>query len=333
MAEFNTIMADLKAKNYKPIYFLQGEEPYFIDCISQYIENNVLTADEKIFNQTVVYGKDTDINNVIMTARRYPAMAKYQVVVVKEAQDLKDIDTLAKYVEKPLKSTILVINYKYKALDKRKKICSQIEKLGVLFTSAKLYDNKIPEWINQHVKSLGLDIDSTASQLIAEYLGTNLSKVANELDKLAIVLPKGSKITTAEVQKNIGISKDYNVFELQNAIGQGDTLKAARITDHFAKNQKDNPIVLTISSLFGFFTKMLIYWQYNREDNNTLARAMGINPYLIKNYTLYSKRLPLSKVKNAISLLREYDLKSKGVNNASTDAGDLLKELVFKIMH
>ncbi len=333
MSDFDKIMADLKAKNYKPMYFLQGEEPYFIDCISQYIENNVLTADEKVFNQTVVYGKDIDINNLVMIARRYPAMAQYQVVVVKEAQDLKKIDDIVKYVEKPLKSTILVINYKYKSLDKRKKLYSQIDKLGVIFNSTKLYENQIPDWINSHVKSLGLDIDITASRLLAEYLGTDLSKVANEIEKLSIVLPKGSKITSADVQKNVGISKDYNTFELQNAIGQGNTLKAARIVDHFSKNQKDNPIVLTISSLFGFFSKMLIYWQYSREDNSTLARAMGINPYFIKDYTMYSKRINLAKVKNAISLLKEYDLKSKGVGNASTDAGALLKELVFKLMH
>jgi len=332
---YESIMADLKAGKYANVYLLQGDEPYFIDKISNYIENNVLTPDERVFNQTVVYGKDIDVRNLDVMARRFPAMAKYQVVVVKEAQDIKKIEDLVFYVQKPQPSTILVLNYKYKTLDKRKKLAATIEKKGVLFTSTKLYENKIPAWIESYVKNLGLSCAPQVAALLTEYLGTDLSKISNELDKLAITMPKGSVVTMDAIQDNIGISKDYNNFELQNVIGRGDVDKAARIVSHFAKNQKDNPIVLTITSLYGYFAKMLVYWQYKRmgADNTAIASAMGCSPYFLKDYQEAAKRLTLDKTQRAISLLREYDLKSKGVGNASTDAGGLLQELVFKIMH
>lgn len=330
---FDSIMSDLKAKKFASVYFLQGDEPYFIDKISSYIEENALTADEKVFNQTVVYGKDIDARNLDMLARRFPAMAKYQVVVVKEAQDIKKIEDLVFYVQKPQPSTILVLNYKYKTLDKRKKLYSAIDKGGVLFTSSKLYENKIPSWIDSYIKNLGFTCDQRVPTLLTEYLGNDLSKISNELDKLAIAIPKGQQITLDAVQNNVGISKDYNNFELQSVIGRGDVAKAARIVDHFAKNQKDNPLVLTITSLYGYFSKMLIYWQYRGQDNSKLASAMGCSPYFLKDYQTAANRLPLPKVIQCISLLREYDLKSKGVGNTSTDAGALLQELIFKIMH
>jgi len=332
-AGFESIMSDLKAKKYLPVYFLQGDEPYFIDKISSYIEENVLNETEKVFNQTVVYGKDIDVRGVDSLAKGFPAMAEHRVVIVKEAQDLKKIEDLVYYIEKPLKSTILVICYKYKKLDSRKKISTAAEKNGVLFTSMKLYENKIPSWIDTYIKDLGFSCDEKVKTLLTEYLGTDLSKIANELDKLAITKKKGSQITLDDVQNNIGISKDYNNFELQNVIGRGDVAKAARIVDHFAKNQKDNPIVLTITSLYGFFAKMLIYWQYKNQGSQQQVSAMGCSPYALKDYDVASRRLSLQKVIKCISLLREYDLKSKGVGNTSTDAGGLLEELIFKIMH
>lgn len=330
---YEDIMKDLKAGKYVNVYLLQGDEPYFIDKISGYIENNVLTPDERVFNQTVVYGKDIDVRNLDVMARRFPAMAKYQVIIVKEAQDIKKIDDLVYYVQKPQKTTILVLCHKYKTLDKRKKLSTLIDKSGVLFTSAKLYENKIPGWIDNYIKGLGLVSNPNATRLLTEYLGTDLSKISNELDKLAIALPKGSAVTPEIIQDNIGISKDYNNFELQNVIARGNVEKAARIVAHFAKNPKDNPLVLTITSLYGFFAKMLIYWQYRDKDNATLCSAMGCNPYFLKDYQEASRLLTLPKTVNAISLLREYDLKSKGVGNVSTDGGALLQELVFKIMH
>ncbi|MBQ3688903.1 MAG: DNA polymerase III subunit delta [Bacteroidales bacterium] len=332
-ATFEGIMKDLKAGKYAQIYFLQGEEPYFIDKISSYIENNVLNETEKVFDQSVVYGKDVDIRGVISLAKSYPAMSKHRVVIVKEAQDLKKIEDLVFYAEKPLASTILVICYKYKKIDARKKIGSVIEKCGVMFTSSKLYENKIPAWIDSYIKNAGFSCDPKVLTLLTEYLGTDLSKISNEIDKLAITLKQGSQITLDDVQNNIGISKDYNNFELQNVIGRGDVEKAARIVEHFSKNQKDNPLVLTITSLYGFFAKMLIYWQYKSQGDQKLAAAMGCSPYILKDYHTASRKLGLAKVIQAISLLREYDLKSKGVGNVSTDAGGLLEELVFKIMH
>jgi DNA polymerase-3 subunit delta len=332
-ATFEGIMSDLKAKKYLPVYFLQGDEPYFIDKISSYIEENVLNETEKIFNQSVVYGKDVDVRSVDALAKSFPAMAQNRVVIVKEAQDLKKIEDLVFYAEKPLKSTLLVICYKYKKLDSRKKICAAIEKNGVLFTSAKLYENKIPAWIDSYVKNSGFNCDEKVKNLLTEYLGTDLSKIANELDKLFITKKQGAQITLDDVQNNIGISKDYNNFELQNVIGRGDVAKAARIVDHFAKNQKDNPLVLTITSLYGFFSKMLIYWQYKSQGAQKQAAMMGCSPFFLKDYDTASRRLSLQKVVKCISLLREYDLKSKGVNNVSTDAGGLLEELIFKIMH
>ncbi len=330
---FESIMSDLKAGKFAPVYLLQGDEPYYIDRISGYIEENVLTADEKVFNQTVVYGKDIDIRNLDALARRFPAMAKYQVVIVKEAQDMKKIEDLAFYVQKPLASTILVLCHKYKKVDKRKKLSQLVEKGGVLFTSDKLYENKIPQWIDSYARQKGLQCDARCTRLLTEYLGTDLSKIANELDKLAISLPSGAAITPQAIEDNIGISKDYNNFELQNVISRGDVYKSARIVEHFAKNQKDNPLVLTITSLYGFFSKMLIYWQYKASDPSTKAAAMGCSPYFLRDYDEAARRMPLPKCLQAISLLRQYDLRSKGVDNASTDAGALLKELVFKLMH
>ena len=226
-ATYESIMSDLKAGKYASIYLLQGDEPYYIDQISGYIENNALTPDERIFNQTVVYGKDTDVRNLDVMARRFPAMAKYQVLIVKEAQDLKKIDDLVYYVQKPQKTTILVLCHKYKTLDKRKKLATLIEKTGVLFTSAKLYENKIPAWIDNYIKGLGLVSNPNSTRLLTEYLGTDLSKISNELDKLAIALPKGATVTPEIIQDNIGISKDYNNFELQNVIARGNVEKAA----------------------------------------------------------------------------------------------------------
>ncbi len=332
-ATYEGILSDLKAKKFAPVYLLQGDEPYYIDKISAYIEKNVLTDDEKTFNQTVVYGKDIDVANLDNIAKRFPMMSEYQVVIVKEAQDLKKIEDLVYYVQKPQKTTILVLCYKYKELDKRKKLASAIEKAGVLFTSKKLYDNKIPAWTEALVKEKGLSIDPVALRLLTDYLGNDLSKIANEIEKLIIALPPNSKITSADIQNNIGISKDYNNFELQNAIGSGDVLKAARIVDHFSKNQKDNPIVLTITALYGYFCKLLIYNQHIRDDSRTQAAALGCNPFFLKDYAEAQKKFPAPKVIKAISILREYDLKSKGVGNSSTDAGGLLQELVYKIMH
>jgi DNA polymerase-3 subunit delta len=334
MKGFEQIMNDLRNKVFYPVYFLMGEEPYFIDKISDYIEGNVLDEAKKSFNQTVMYGLDTDIDNIINTAKRYPMMSEYHVVIVKEAQHVKNIDNLVYYAEAPLKSTILVINYKYKKLDKRKKLYSAITKNAIVFESNKLYDNRIPDWITSYLKQNGMGIQPEAAVLLSECLGNDLSKIVNELDKLKMTIHANEKvITTHHIERNIGISKDYNNFELQNALINKDVLKANRIINYFGKNPKSNPMVLTVTSLYYFFSRVLIYHGLKDKSRNSVAAALKINPYFVQDYQRAAKNFSLTRINGIISLLREYDLKSKGIGNVSNPDGELLKELVYKILH
>ncbi|MFW5656418.1 MAG: DNA polymerase III subunit delta [Bacteroidota bacterium] len=333
--DFQQIISELKQKKYHPIYFLTGDEPYFIDIISNYIAKNVLTDQEKEFNQTVLYGKDTDMATIINTAKRYPMMATHQVVIVKEAQEIGNMDLLIHYLEKPLNSTILVFNYKYKNLDNRKNLTKTIKNKTLFFESKKLYDDKIPGWINSFLKARKKTITPEAAVMLTEFLGNDLSKIANEIEKLIITLPPEiEKITPTHVEKNIGISKDYNNFELQKAIGTGNVIKANQIVNYFGNNPKQNPMALTIASLYGFFSKVLRYHlMKNKADNRAVTSALQISPYFIRDYQQAARRYPPAAIVRNISLLREFDLKSKGVNNASTPPEELLKELIFKIMH
>lgn len=331
---FEQIMSDLKNKSYSPIYFLMGEESYFIDEISDYIEDHVLTKEEKDFNQIVMFGRDVDAATVINTAKRFPMMSPYQVVIVKEAQNIKDIETLAYYVEKPLKSTVLVVDYKYKTLDKRKKLYKLVESNGVLFESSKIYEDKIPEWIGKYLKSQHYTVDPAGGRMLVDFLGDDLSKIVNAINKLILTLPANShNITPEHIEKNIGISKDYNNFELQKAIAQKNVLKANRIIDHFSKNPSSNPIVLTFSILYAFFNKILLYHYLNDKSQYKVASALKISPFFVKDYELAAKKYSARKAVENISLLREYDLKSKGKGSVSVSQGELLKELVFKVMH
>ena len=330
---FEQILNDLKNKIYYPVYFLAGEESYYIDEISDYIEDNVLTDIEKEFNQTVIYGRETDVLSIISNAKRYPMMANYQVVIVKEAQNVLKIEELLSYIENPLDSTLLVINYKYKKVDKRKSFFKQVDKKGVLFESKKLYDNQIAGWINSYVRERGYDITPKASAMLTEFLGTDLSKVVNEITKLILNVPEKATINDELVERNIGISKDFNIFELQNAIGTRNILKANQIANYFAANPKENPLVKTTTILFGFFSKLMIYHQLKDKSRNSVASALSINPFFVKDYQVATKNYSLQKLSGIISLLKEYDLKSKGVNNISTTDGELLKELLFKILH
>jgi DNA polymerase-3 subunit delta len=330
---FEQIIGDLKNKIYYPVYFIAGEEPYYIDEISDYIEGNVLTDIEKEFNQTVIYGRETDVQAIISYAKRYPMMANYQVVIVKEAQDVQKIEELISYLENPLDSTLLVINYKYKKIDKRKSFFKQIDKKGVLFESKKLYDNQIAGWINSYVRERGYDITPKASAMLTEFLGADLSKVVNEISKLILNIPDKATINDELVERNIGISKDFNIFELQNAIGTRNILKANQIANYFAANPKENPLVKTITILFGYFSKLMIYHQLKDKSRNNAASALSINPFFVKDYQVASRNYNFQKLTKIISYLKEYDLKSKGVNNISTTDGELLKELLFKILH
>jgi len=330
---YESILTDLKKKKYHPIYFLMGDEPYFIDKITEYIASNVLKESEKAFNQTILYGKDVDIAGVINAAKRFPMMAEHQVVIIKEAQNIRNIDDLVYYAQNPLKSTILVINYKHKKLDKRKKLFNEIQKSGVLLESKKLYDDKIPDWITKYLASRKYEIQPTGALLLAEFLGAELSKIVMELDKLILTLPEGERlITPVHIEENIGISKDYNNIELQKALIRKDHVKAFRIVDHFANNQKNNPFVVTIAILYSFFNKILVYYFLKDKSKMAVASALKINPFFVGDYQRAVSIYPPKKAVEVISLLRQYDLKSKGVGNISATPGDLLKELVYHIL-
>jgi DNA polymerase-3 subunit delta len=332
--EFEGIMSDLKNRIYKPVYFLAGEEPYYIDLITDYIEEKVLPEDEKAFNQMVLYGEDTTIQSVIETSRRFPMMSNHQVIIVKEAQTIKKIDDLIYYLEKPLLSTILVLNYKYKVLDKRTKLYKLIESSAVYFESNKLRDYQVPPWIERYLMLKGVKTEPNASAMLTEYLGTDLHKIVNELDKLLISLPAGRQIISTElIEKNIGISKDYNNFELQKALGEKNILKANMITHYFSQNPKDNPVNLTIASLFSYFTKVLTYHYLTDKSKNNVASVLKINPFFVKDYETAASKYNAKKTVEIVSLLRTYDMKSKGFGDLSSSPGDLLKELIYKILH
>ena len=330
---FDQIIDKLKNKIYYPVYVLAGEEAYYIDEISDYIEKNVLTETEKVFNQTIIYGRDTSVPAIISAAKRYPMMANYQVVIIKEAQDVQKIEELDHYVENPLQSTLLVINYKYKKIDKRKTFSKLVEKKGVLFESKKLYDNQVPGWINNFAGQRGYRITPKATAMLSEYLGTDLSKIVNEISKLILNIPAKAEINENLVEQNIGISKDFNIFELQNAIGTRNIVKANQIANYFAASPKENPLVKTILMLFSYITKLLIYHQLTDKSRNNVASALSVSPLFVRDYEIAGRNYNQKKLAAIISLLREYDLKSKGVNNVSTTEGELLRELLFKILH
>jgi DNA polymerase-3 subunit delta len=331
--KYEEVIRDLKNKVYHPIYFLMGEESYHIDQISDYISTHVLNDMEKEFNQTIVYGRDTNMMDVISVAKRFPMMSNHQVVIVKEAQHLKKIEDLLPYVENPLSSTLLVFCYKYKKLDKRKAITKAIAKNSVLFTSDKMRDYQVPDWISGYLTKSNYKIGPKASHLIADYLGNDLSKVVNELDKLKLIVPAGSEITTDIIQRNIGISKDFNIFELQNALANKDIYKANLIAKYFADNQKQHPFVVTISSLYTYFSKIMKFHFLKDKSERNVAAELKVHPFFVKDYSAAAKRYPAKKIARIIEYLRDYDLMSKGVDNASVPEGELLKEMIFKIMH
>jgi DNA polymerase III subunit delta len=335
IATFDNILSDLKKQVYHPIYFLSGDEPYYIDQISQYIQDNVLNETEKTFNLSVLYGKDAEVRNIIDSAKRFPMMSTYQVVIVKEAQELKNFENLAHYIEQPLKSTLLVICYKYKSLDKRKKIAKIIQKNGVYLESKKLYDDKLPGWISTHLSAKKYSIQPKAAALLGEFLGSDLSKISNELDKLIITLDENERTISPEhIEKNIGISKDYNIFELQAALGKKDVLKANRIINYFAENQKENHITKIISSLYFFFSKVLIYYWIKDKSKENVFRTLKLgNIYFVNQYVEAAGRYNPTKVIQVIEILRDYEMKSKGFEGNNHPAGELLKEMTFKILH
>ena len=331
--DYSEILKELKVGKFKNIYFLAGEETYYIDLISDYIENNVLKESEKSFNQTIIYGRDAEINSLISAAKQFPMMSSKTVIIIKEAQDLKKIDDLKSYINQPLESTILVICYRGKKLDKRKAIYKSVSKNGIYFESNKLYENKIPEWISAYLKDRNRTISNKSAAMLTEFLGNDLSKISGELDKLCLLIPICNEITEKDVDENIGISKDYNNFELQNALMKKDAFKANRIINYFKENPKNNPAVVTFSILYNLYSKVLIYHSLYDKSPKKVAEKLGVNPYFVKDYQKAAELYSLKSAVYALSMLREADVKSKGYKNQSIPDSDILKELVYKLCY
>jgi len=326
------IIDSIKKGDVRSVYFLTGDEPFYIDGISDYIEENLLAEEEKEFNQIVYYGRDVKVEDIISTAKRYPMMAERQVVIIKEAQDLaRTIEDLLPYVENPQPTTVLVLCYKYKKLDKRKKLSKEIIKSGIYFESKKLYENKVPEWIRKVVNKRGYTITPKAAQMLVEFIGNDLSKVNNELEKLQLIIKPGDSITPTLVEENIGISKDYNNFELQNAISRRDVKKAFGIIQYFGNNPKNHPLVMTTALIFNFFSKVMKY--HSLTNKSQAPKVLGVNPFFIKDYELAAQNYPMKKVSGIISSIRDMDMKSKGVGAAKMSQADLLKEMLVTIFN
>ncbi|WP_026978085.1 DNA polymerase III subunit delta [Flavobacterium tegetincola] len=331
MDEIIKIVKDIDEKRIKPVYFLMGDEPYYIDKLSDYIEKNILSEEEKGFNQTVLYGRDIEVEDIISTCKRYPMMADYQVVIVKEAQDLaRSIAKLESYVLNPTPSTVLVVCYKYKTLDKRTTFSKSIPKTGLLFESKKLYDTALPQWLKRVLSGKKLDIEPKASAMLIEFLGNDLSKISNEIDKLAIILPKGTTVTPEIIEKNIGFSKDFNVFEFQKAIGSRNVPKSYAIAYYFHENPKDHNFIMVTSLLFSFFSKLLQYHGLKDKSPKNVATALKVNPYHLTDYDVALKNYPMRKVSQIVATLRDVDVKSKGVG-ASFNDRELYKTLLTSI--
>lgn len=333
MSTYPEIISQLQQKQYKPVYLLHGNEAFFIDKITDYISQNVLTEAEKGFNQTTFYGRDADVGAVIETAKRYPMMAEKQVVIIKEAQDLKRVDELEDYMANPVDSTILVMAFKYKKPDGRKKVFKNMKKNGVVFESKPVYENQMQKWIEDYVHQHKRKITPKATLLISEFIGTNLSLASNEIDKLFITIPEGELIEDHTISEVIGINKDFNTFELQKALGERNATKAMQIAMYFGEHQKEHPNVVTLGLLGKYFSNLVLMYFSPNATKQELARMIGVNPFFIDQYyTAKSNHTAAGAVK-AVELIREYDLKSKGVNSAPIQPGDLLKELIFKILN
>lgn len=333
--KFEQIITDIKNKIFLPVYFFHGEEPFFIDQLTSYIEKNALDDDVKEFNQTIVYGRDLTPKDVIDLARSFPMMGNYQLVIVKEAQALNKIEEIEIYLDAVLTTTILVFAYKYKKLDKRKSFYKKLDKSKdtVVFLSEKLRDYQIPDWIEKAAGLLGYSINPVAARLLSDYLGNDLGKIHNELEKLAINLEKGSLITENEIERNIGISKDFNVFEFQNALGRRDALKAQRIVQHFEANPKEHPLQMISVILHNFFMKVFIYHHIHTMKPREIAAELGVHPFFVKDYKMAANAFSPQKIKSIISQIRTLDLKSKGVGSTDANSYGELKQLVFKIIH
>lgn len=332
MHTVQSILNEIKAGDIRPLYFLMGEEAFFIDQISTFIETSVLDETQRGFDQTTIYGKDTSIDAIVSSAKRFPMLAERQVIVVKEAQNLsRTIEDLLTYVKNPQQTTTLVICYKYKSIDKRKALYKALSKAHVVFESKKIYNSNIPSWISGELQKMNLKITPKASYLLSEFLGNDLAKISNELSKLQLVMGDNDLITPELIQINIGISKDFNNFELQKAIAQLDQKKAYQIVRYFSENPNQHPLVLTVATLYSFFSKLMILHTVNDRNPKVLSRAIGVNPYFLNDYTAAAKNFPMRRISSVFQTLRTIDVKSKGVG-ANLKPLDLYQELIFRIL-
>lgn len=338
-SEYTEIIKDINQGTFAPVYFLQGEETFFIDHIISLIEKTALDESQKSFNQLVLYGKDTTLTDIIGAARRYPMMGERQVVIVKEAQEIRewskeDKQTLVlNYLENPLASTLLVFGYKYKSLDKRTKLGKAMEKNSVFLNAKKMYDNKVPDWIRGFCSSRGVKIEEQGVMMLSENIGNNLQRLANEIEKLLLNVKEGEAINAQMIQKYVGISKDYNIFELQKCLSTLNRVKALKIINYFAANPSNNPLVLTIYSLFSYFSKLLLIHHSSDKSERAIASLIGVNPFFVKEYLVAARNYPLNKVVQNIQHLHEADLQSKGIGYATKKEGPVLTELVYKLMN
>ncbi|MDD2245490.1 MAG: DNA polymerase III subunit delta [Proteiniphilum sp.] len=335
-SSYDSIRNDILKRNFSPVYLFMGDESYFIDELTELLSETVLTETEKDFNMLTFYGVDSDVNNIIATARRFPMMAEHQLIIVKEAQNLERFELLEVYAKNPMPTTVLVINYKHGTVDRRKSVAKSIEKAGVVFESKKLYENQIPAFVTSYLREKDITIDEKSAQMLAGYAGNDISKLIPQLQKLEVSLPEGSSRITADlIEKNVGISKDYNNFELLNAIIEKNKLVANRIVDYFGKNQKDNPMMATVAVLFNYFSNLLECFWLPQKNEQSIMNALNIKSLYIvrRDYIPGLRNYNANKVMEIISLLRTYDARSKGMDNVSVSQSELLKELVYKIMH
>ena len=338
-AQVKKIWSDLKSGKYAPVYFLQGEESFYIDLISNYIEAHALSEAEKGFNQVILYGKDVTMATVLTNARRFPMMAERQVVIVKEAQDIQDLNKdigaklLLDYLTRQVPSTILVFCHKHKSLDKRRELGKKVDQYAVMLNTKKMYDNQLPEFVYEYMKEKKVQVDDRAVQVLCEYVGNDLHRLANEIDKLIISLPSGGSISVDQVMNQVGVSKEYNIFELQKAILQRDSLLANKIVNYFESNTKKNPMIPVVAFLYSFFSKLLMATQVADKSEKGLASELKVSPYAVRDYTLALRQYPQLKIIDNIAALKDADLKLKGVNTASADEGQIFRELVWRIMN
>ena len=329
----DSLIKDLKNRKFHPVYLLHGPEPYYIDEITDYFEDHVLDEGEKSFNLSILYGKETDFKTVVDNARRFPMMSEYQVVILKEAQSMRDLGELETYIKNPASSTIFVICYKHNTIDGRTSFAKLLKEKAVVFESKKIYDNQMPAWISGHLESKGFKIGPAESALIADYLGADLSKVANEIEKLALNLPPGHKVNKDDIEKYIGISKDFNVFELQDALGTRNKAKAYRIIQYFISNPKNNPLIVVVATLFSFFSKLYLMQFLKNSPDREVQKSLGLsNTFFVKNYRAAAQSFNRQQTEKIIHLLRVYDLKSKGVGRDSFSEEAMMQELIYKIL-